>query len=87
MQRLRLRARPPLTISLLISLVSGLALSLAFPPAGLWPIAFVAMVPLLLLLEGSSARRGLLVGFVFGLGFYGATIYWIFLFGGCFLYS
>ena len=81
MQRLRLRARPPLTISLLISLVSGLALSLAFPPAGLWPIAFLAMVPLLWLLEGSSARRGLLVGFVFGLSFYGATIYWIFLFG------
>jgi apolipoprotein N-acyltransferase len=80
-QRLRLRARPPLTISLLISLVSGLALSLAFPPAGLWPIAFVAMAPLLWLLEGCSARRGLLLGFVFGLGFYGATIYWIFLFG------
>ena len=50
-QRLRLRARPTLTISLLISLVSGLALSLAFPPAGLWPIAFVAMAPLLWLLE------------------------------------
>ena len=80
-QRLRLRARPTLTISLLISLVSGLALSLAFPPAGLWPIAFVAMAPLLWLLEDSSARRGLLLGFVFGLAFYGATIYWIFLFG------
>jgi apolipoprotein N-acyltransferase len=79
--RLRLRARPRLLIALPISLASGLVLSLAFPPAGLWPVAFVALAPWLWLLDGAGARRGLLLGLAFGLGFYGATLSWIALFG------
>ncbi len=81
MPRLRLTARPPLPIALSISLASGLALSLAFPPAGIWPVAFVALVPLLWLLGGARPGRGFALGFSFGLGFYGATLYWIALFG------
>jgi apolipoprotein N-acyltransferase len=79
--RLRLRARPGLLISLPISLASGLVLSLAFPPAGVWPVAFVALAPWLWLLDGAGARRGLVLGLAFGLGFYGATLTWIALFG------
>ncbi len=81
MSRLRLRARPPRSVALVLSLASGLLLSLAFPPVGWWPIAFVAVAPLLWLLRSSGPARGLLLGSVFGLGFYGATIYWIWLFG------
>jgi apolipoprotein N-acyltransferase len=79
--RLRLRARPPLSLSLLLSLGSGLALSLAFPPAGWWPLAFVCLIPLLWLLDGQGPGRGFLLGLAFGLGAYGATIYWIWRFG------
>jgi apolipoprotein N-acyltransferase len=78
---LRLRARPNLPAALLISFAAGLVLSLAFPPAGLWPVAFVAIAPLLWLLERSGPGRGALLGFVYGLGCYGATIYWIWRFG------
>jgi len=56
-------------------------LFLAFPPAGLWPLAFVALVPLLWSLRGAKPGRGALLGLAFGLAFFGATLYWIFLFG------
>jgi apolipoprotein N-acyltransferase len=78
---LRLRARPPLVQALPLAILSGLVLSLAFPPAGWWPLAFVAPIPLLWLLRDASAGRGALLGFVFGLAFYGATLYWILRFG------
>ena len=64
-----------------MSLASGLLLSLAFPPAELWPLAFVAVAPLLWLLRSARPRRGALLGFVYGVGFYGATLYWILRFG------
>lgn len=81
MSRLRLRARPPFPVALLISFASGLALSLAFPPAGWWPLAFIGLVPLLWLLRSCGPGRGFLLGSVFGLAFHGATIYWIWRFG------
>ncbi len=56
-------------------------MSLAFPPAGAWPIAFVSMVPLLWVIQGLRPRHAFVVGLVFGLGFFGATLYWIWRFG------
>jgi apolipoprotein N-acyltransferase len=55
--------------------------SLAFPPAGLWPLAFVGLTPLLWSLRDARPRRRLLLGFLFGLAFFGATLSWILLFG------
>ena len=54
---------------------------MAFPPVGWWPIAFVAVSPLLWSLASAGPRRGALLGLAFGLGFYGATLYWILRFG------
>jgi len=79
--RLRLRARPSFISSLIVALASGAVLSLAFPPAGLWPLAFLAPVPLLWLLRDVRSGRGFVLGLVFGIGFYGATLYWIARFG------
>jgi apolipoprotein N-acyltransferase len=56
-------------------------MSLALPPAGLWPVAFIALVPLLWLLGGARPARGLWLGLAFGLAFHGATLYWIWRFG------
>jgi apolipoprotein N-acyltransferase len=67
--------------ALALSAGSGLACFLAFPPAGLWPIAFVALVPFLWLLRGRGPGRRTLLGLAFGIGFFGATIWWITLFG------
>lgn len=41
----------------------------------------MALVPFLLALRGASPRRRLLLGFGFGLAFFGATLSWILLFG------
>jgi apolipoprotein N-acyltransferase len=75
------RRRPRLPLALTLSIAGGLACSLAFPPAGLWPLAFVALIPLLWSLRDARPRRRLLLGFVFGLAFFGATLSWILLFG------
>lgn len=81
MPRLRLRARPSFISSLIVALAGGAVLSLAFPPAGLWPLAILAPVPLLWLLRDVRSGRGFVLGLVFGIGFYGATLYWIARFG------
>lgn len=81
MPRLRLRARPRFPFDFLIALASGAALSFAFPPLGWWPLAFVALVPFLWLLADAGPGRGFLLGLVFGIAAYGATMYWIWRFG------
>jgi apolipoprotein N-acyltransferase len=56
-------------------------LFLANPPAGVWPLAFVAMAPFLWLVRASRPRRGFLLGLAFGVAYLGSLLYWIRLFG------
>jgi apolipoprotein N-acyltransferase len=67
----------PLPLSLLLAAGSGLALWLALPPVDLGVLGFVALVPLLWALRGARARRGALLGLVFGLAFYGPLLSWL----------
>ncbi|MGH2529147.1 MAG: apolipoprotein N-acyltransferase [Actinomycetota bacterium] len=80
--RLRLNpSRLRLRFAVCIAALSGLLLSLSLPPADLGPVAFLAPAPLLWLVREGGSRRGLLLGFVFGLAYFGAVLYWILLFG------
>ncbi|MEX0753907.1 MAG: apolipoprotein N-acyltransferase [Actinomycetota bacterium] len=65
----------------MIAALGGFLLSLAFPPVGFWPVSLVALAPLLWLARDARPRRGFLLGLVFGLAFFGTTLYWIALFG------
>jgi apolipoprotein N-acyltransferase len=65
----------------MIAAGSGLLLFLANPPAGVEPLAFVALIPFLWLVRGSRPRRGMVLGFAFGFAYLAATLYWILLFG------
>ncbi len=56
-------------------------ISAAFPPLAWWPLAFVGVAPFLWLLRSAGGRRGAALGFAFGLGCYGTTLYWIERFG------
>jgi apolipoprotein N-acyltransferase len=57
----------------LLAALSGLLGALCFPRYALWPLAFVAFVPLLVAIAGSSRRRALLLGWLTGtVGFIGA---------------
>ncbi len=75
------RTRSSLLLRCALTLAAGLVTSLAFPPLGWWPLALVGLVPLLLVLTDSTARRGALFGLCFGFGMYGASLYWVLLFG------
>jgi apolipoprotein N-acyltransferase len=82
LSRLRLNPnRLRLPSALLISAVSGALLSLSLPPAGVWPIVWLAPIPLLWLVRESRPGRAALCGFVFGIAYFGALLYWILLFG------
>ena len=75
-------ARPPRPApASAITLAGGAALSLAFPPAGAWPVAFVGLIPLLWVIRRTGPVAAAAYGLLFGLGFFGATLYWIFRFG------
>ena len=72
-------ARPPLRSrwALPVSLVAGLLLAAAFPPVGLWPLAFVSPALLVVALSGRSLRGAFTVGLVFGLAFFFPLVAWV----------
>ncbi|MFN2526894.1 MAG: apolipoprotein N-acyltransferase [Actinomycetota bacterium] len=77
--------------ALAAALLSGAWLTLAFPEPDLYVVAWFALAPLIILCarepvtarrlgsypRSPSAGRGALLGFVFGLGFFGTLLYWI----------
>lgn len=72
--------RPPVAHRWWLPPVAGVALALAYPPLDLLPLAFVAPWPLLMFLESDDAarpRRAFTGGYLFGLAFFGAILYWI----------
>src|SRR5439155_26987994 len=75
------RARLPLPFATALSVAAVLLCSLPCPPATLWPVAFLAPAILLFVLRGARPARGFALGLIFGLAFFGATLYWIWRFG------
>ncbi len=59
--------------STLIALGSGLVLALAFPRLNLAPLAWFALVPLVLVMDRHPFRSG----FAAGIGFFGLVLYWL----------
>jgi apolipoprotein N-acyltransferase len=56
-----------------LAALSGVLGALCFPTYSLWPLVFVALVPLLLAVAGASRRRAFLLGWLTGtVGFLGA---------------
>jgi len=67
--------------TIILCALSGVALSLCFPPAGLWFLAWGALVPWLLAIRLSRGPGILLASWVGGIVFFGALCYWLYLFG------
>jgi len=63
--------------ALALSLAAGLLLAAAFPPFGLWPLAFVSPALLVVALSGRSLRGAFTVGLVFGLAFFFPLVVWV----------
>lgn len=62
--------------------LSGALLALAFPPFGLWWLAWVALVPLIVALDGASVRRAALCGYLLGVPYMAGIGYFTTAFGG-----
>ncbi len=60
-----------------LSVLSGVLYFLAFPGIDLWPLAFVALVPLILALRGQTPRRALLFGWLSGFTMTMLGFYWL----------
>ena len=66
-----------LFVGLAMSACGGLALALAFPKFDLNLLAWIALIPLLLAIEGQSFSRVFLDSWTQGLVFYAVTLYWL----------
>ncbi|MFC4494820.1 apolipoprotein N-acyltransferase [Streptomyces ovatisporus] len=59
------------------AVVAGVALALAFPPYGLWPLSLLAVTALSLLTRGRTVRQGAWTGFAFGWPFFTVLLKWL----------
>ncbi len=75
--RAAVRALPVKTACALAAL-TGVLYFLAFPGMDLWPLAFGALAPLLVALEGQTPKRGLLLGAIAGFTMNVLGFYWLF---------
>ncbi|WP_372498308.1 apolipoprotein N-acyltransferase [Streptomyces marispadix] len=57
--------------------VAGIALALAFPPYGLWPLSLLTVAALSLLTRRRTARQGAWTGFAFGWPFFTMLLKWL----------
>lgn len=67
------------SIQSLIALLAGSILPLAFAPFGYYPIAFISPAILLWLWTKNSPKIAALHGFLFGVGFFGIGVSWIYI--------
>ncbi|MBF0559919.1 MAG: apolipoprotein N-acyltransferase, partial [Nitrospirae bacterium] len=56
----------------------GFLLVLSFPRMGLFPLAWIALVPLLIFLYDKNSKTAFKAGFFFGLVYFFGTLYWIY---------
>lgn len=64
---------PRLDRTLIFSAASGLLLAAAFPRPDLYPLAWVALIPLLMVMK----QRPFAAGFVCGASFFATVLYWL----------
>lgn len=60
-----------------MAVVSGVLIALSFPNANLSFLAWVALIPLLIALEGTTPRNAFRIGFLCGITAYAIILYWI----------
>lgn len=73
-----LHARAPALVDFGGAMLAALLLIIAFPDFNLWPVAWVALVPLMLTIARCKGRwRPFLLGWIFGSVFFYVSCYWL----------
>lgn len=62
----------------LLAPVAGLLAPFALTPYSFWPLGIASLLLLLICLQQASPKRGLLLGWLYGLGLYGAGVSWVY---------
>ncbi|HEV7797677.1 MAG TPA: hypothetical protein VGO73_05960, partial [Pyrinomonadaceae bacterium] len=74
----RVRAESPSLTDCGVALVSALLLIISFPDFNLWPLAWIGLVPLLLVVTRKpQTSRCFLLGWLFGSVFFYGSCYWL----------
>jgi apolipoprotein N-acyltransferase len=60
-----------------LALLSGLFLALSFPRWELFPLAWVAFIPLLFAVRNASSTQSFLIGWIAGLVYFAGTLSWV----------
>ncbi|MDX1695137.1 MAG: apolipoprotein N-acyltransferase [Ketobacteraceae bacterium] len=63
----------------LLALVAGCLFPLGFAPIHLWPLTILSMALLVPLLEGQTAKRSFVRGWLYGFGFYSVGVSWVYI--------
>ena len=61
-----------------LALLAGLALPFAFAPTNLTLIAPLSVTVLYLMIQGRSSRQAAMIGWLFGAGYFGIGVHWIY---------
>lgn len=72
-----IKERTHLAIGIPLALLSGCLAFLAFPDFGIFPLGWVAFVPLLIAVRGRTFRGGFFLGFLTGFTTYTGGFHWI----------
>lgn len=68
----------PISISgIILSIVSGVLVSLSFPTPDLEPLAWISLVPLIISLEEKSKQRSFFLGWLAGFFYFLFTVSWV----------
>jgi apolipoprotein N-acyltransferase len=67
----------PLRVAYPLSFLSGLLYFVAFPGIDVWPLAFVALVPLFVALAGQRPKHGFWIGWTAGFAMTITGFYWL----------
>ena len=62
----------------LLSVLAGAILTLAFSPFNLWQIAIIIPALFYALLYKESFKRSMVIGWLFGVGFFGTSVSWVY---------
>jgi apolipoprotein N-acyltransferase len=60
----------------LVAVAAGVLGALAFPSAGVWPLAFVSVAGLSVAVDGRRSRTGAWLGWLYGVGLFGPLLHW-----------
>ncbi len=62
----------------MLAICSGLVLPLAFAPTDWWPVAVASLAIFYALIQSISPRQACFTGWLFGLGYFGIGVHWIY---------